>query len=172
MKHRIGLTALIAALIAPSAASAATARCRIEKPARATYGIATQNALEVKIDDLTATNLPKHHTFGGSPCATADRLAWSFEYELWSKRERPGVLETDPDESLGVPPLEWFPVYERGSEHYEGEYAVEHLTATFRHGHQRVSLRAQVKSWVGEAEGPGEEPCEEGKGPWAGQEIC
>ncbi len=58
-----------AILMAPSGASAATTRCRIERPARVTVG---SLASTVEISDLTATNLPKYRTLGGSRCATAN----------------------------------------------------------------------------------------------------
>jgi hypothetical protein len=153
MKIGVAIAAATAVLTAASGSSAATVRCRIEKPARATYGSPSST---LYLSDLTATNLPKHRTLGGSPCATANWLAYEFEYEVIHKQQAPGVLETDEDEPTGAPPLEWEP----WSNSFRFlECSEEREIATFVHGHQRVSMRTRLRyeelPVYCEAEGPG-----------------
>jgi hypothetical protein len=140
--------ALIAA--GTSSASAATTRCRIEKPARPTYGSPEDVTGPVRISHLVAKNLPRHHTLGGSPCATANRLAWEYEFQLTNPEAEgehkgpPQVLETAASNQPGreVPRLEWS-VEETGLQ--EPRCNTFSYTVTFTYERQRVSLHAVVR---------------------------
>jgi hypothetical protein len=131
--------AVAVVLLCSGVADAQTTHCRIHAPARATYEQA------VSISDLTATNLPKHRTLGGSPCATASWLAYTFEWFMVSgpivnnPMGLPSTLETDDDELHRVRPLKWTMRY---SIPITG--CAEALTATFAHGHQLVSMRVRL----------------------------
>jgi hypothetical protein len=149
MKAMMGVAAVVGVLIAPSAAGATTTKCRIEKPARPTYGSREDFPGPVKISHLVAKNLPKHHTFGGSPCATANRLAWEYEFELDDPEAQdnryslpPTSLETPASNRPGreVPRLHWA-VEETG---LKERCNVLSYTATFTEGRQSVSLHAVV----------------------------
>lgn len=138
MRAIVGVVSATAVLMAPGAASAATTKCRIEKPARATWG-------QVEVSDLIVTNLPKHRTLGGSPCATADWLTYDLEGVLRSGARKPVLFETDDDDRSGVPPLEWEATYnEEGYVKWEGDENAEGVSVTFSHGRQRVSVRALI----------------------------
>jgi hypothetical protein len=60
----------------------------------------------VSIIGLSAMNVLAHRTAGGSPCATANELAWYFQDQV-AHEEMPEVLLTDDDERARVPPLTW-----------------------------------------------------------------
>lgn len=147
MKGIVGLVALLGVLFAPSAANAATIKCRIEKPARPSYGSTDELTGPVRISHLVAKNLPRHHTLGGSPCATANRLAWRYEFELTNpeaeaeNKGKPQFLETAASNQPGreVGQLEWG-IQETGLE--EPRCNTYSYTATFTSGRQRVSLHA------------------------------
>jgi len=134
------VAAIVVLMVVPSGASAATVRCRIEKPARVTYK--GQQGQVLKLSDLTATNLPQRHTYGGSPCATANAIAWTWEFQVGSQEAEyepaPEAIATDDDELTRAPPLTW-----RIKKSYGGEDGPEcqRSTETFRHGHQRVAVR-------------------------------
>jgi hypothetical protein len=150
MKAMMGVAAVVGLLIAPSAAGATTTKCRIEKPARPSYGSREDFPGPVRISHLVAKNLPKYHTFGGSPCATASRLAWEYEFQLDNPEVEdenrgmpPTFLETPASNRPGreVPRLHWV-VEETGLK--EPQCNVLSYTATFTEGRQSVSLHAVV----------------------------
>jgi len=117
-------------------AAIAGTHCRVEKPARAHYGA-------VSILSVSEQNLPRRR----SPCATADWVAWGFEYEqvaaedgVPEAEELPATVETDGWHE--GPPIEWAASY-RWNE--QGEGPVELLTAVFTaRKHQKVTVRARI----------------------------
>jgi hypothetical protein len=149
MKAMMGVATVVGVLVMPAAAGAATTKCRIEKPARPTYGSREDFHGPVRISHLVAKNLPRHHTFGGSPCATANRLAWEYEFQLTNPEAEaeskglPLTLETAASNQPGreVPRYDWV-VEETGLK--EPRCNVFSYTATFTEGRQSVSLHAVV----------------------------
>lgn len=135
MKVIVGVVSATAVLMAPGAASAATTKCRIEKPARATYGSLSST---VYLDHLTATDVPQRSE--GPQCALANELAFEFENHVIEYGEAPGVLETDGWEERA--PVEFFP---DGNELDFSECSEERETAIFTHGRQRVSWRVRLR---------------------------
>ena len=95
-----------------------------------------------------AKDLPRHHTLGGSPCATANRLAWQYESQVTNpeaeaeNKGKPQVLETEASAQPGreVPKLAWH-VEETGLKEPPGRGTNFSYTATFSDGRQRVSVR-------------------------------
>jgi hypothetical protein len=150
MKAILGLAAAAGVLLAPTTASAATTKCRIEKPARPSYGSAEEITGPVKISHLVAKNLPRHHTLGGSPCATANRLAWTYEFEMTNpgaeaeNKGRPQDLETAASNQPGheAPQLVWS-IEETGLK--EPRCNIYSYTATFSNGRQSVSVRVLLQ---------------------------
>jgi hypothetical protein len=151
MKAMVVVVAVVGFLMASSAASATTTKCRIEKPARPTYGSTEEFWGPVRISHLVAKNLSRHHTPGGSPCATANQLAWEYEFQLTNpeaeaerKGQPPEVLETKASNQRGreVPRLEW--VVEE-TPRKEPRCNTFSYNVTFVQGRQRVSLHAVVQ---------------------------
>lgn len=147
MKAIVGLAASLGVLLAAIPANAHTTRCRIERPARPSYGSTEELRGPVRISHLVAKNLPRRHTLGGSPCATANRLAWKYEFELTNpeaeaeNKGEPQFLETAASNQPGreVPQLEWG-ITETGLK--EPRCNTYSYTATFTQGRQSVSLHA------------------------------
>ena len=143
-----GLASALALLVAAATpASAATKHCRIEKPARPAYGTWESGYGTIKISHLVAKNLPQHQTLGGSPCATANWLAYQYEDAVTNpevqaeNKGMPQSLETYATSQAGseVPKLEW-QIAETSLKEERGNHLS--YTATFTHGRERVSLHA------------------------------
>jgi hypothetical protein len=149
MKVLVGVAAAVGVLLAPTAAGATT-RCRIQKPARPSYGSSEEITGPVKISHLVAKNLPRHHTLGGSPCATANRLAWKYEFEMTNpgaeseNKGRPTDLETAASNQPGreAPQLVWS-IEETGLK--EPRCNTYSYTATFSNGRQSVSVHVLLQ---------------------------
>jgi hypothetical protein len=141
----VAAVTLVAA--AATSAGAATKHCRIEKPARPADGTWESGYGTIKISHLAAKDLPQHQTLGGSPCATANWLAYQYEEAVTNpevqaeNKGTPMALETYASNQSGreVPKLEW-QIKETSSRELHGHRLS--YTATFVHGRERVSLRA------------------------------
>lgn len=159
MKAVLAAATMLLLVVLSSVANAATVRCRIEKPA----SIKWDGGLErVGITNLAATNLPKGRGYE-APCASANRLAWEFEYH-WGEGEAPSVLTTPPRQTEDRwQPIPWNVHYknqgvigrlgeiegvtitaEEEENGVEGP-PIEALTATFQYGSERVSLWAETE---------------------------
>lgn len=146
----IAIAAVTAVLIAPSAASAATKRCRIERPARASYGWTLKaNGLAVIDTSCHTGNVVLAEVEGSVKQQAAEATGVGMV-------EVPGNFVVCPCAHGSGVEWSWAPGREQdtGVMGYRGEYAEEGGHFFFAHGRQRVSWAMHWWVWVGGGEGP------------------